>query len=396
MHAQAIIQDFLARECPAIHAKRRHCLSLMTDAAQRSALSLVQMSKSVRSEASMRHRLKRVDRMLSNKHLAQERIGIYRALARRVLQHQTHVGIIVDWSDLLVDNSQHVLRAAVVAHGRAIVLYDEVHPTERYGKLAVHRRFMATLRNVLPAHCQPVIITDAGFRATWFKMLNELGFAWIGRIRNRDMVRMADGGPWQGCKRLYADTKGRPRDLGCCAYARANPVPCRLVMLKQASKKRQHKTARGNRTRSSHSKKHRAAQSEPWLLAVAPSLSTLGAAKIVALYAARMQIEQTFRDLKNGQWGMGLRHSQTRQPARIANLLLIGALLGLALWLIGLCARATGYRIAYGSKAKATTTVSILTLARQWLTDGQPVALRRRQLDDALIELASILMTYEI
>jgi len=396
MHAQAIIQDFLARECPAMHAKRRHCLSLMTDAAQRSALSLVQMSKSVRSEAPMRHRLKRVDRMLSNKHLAQERIGIYRALARRVLRQQTHVGIIVDWSDLLTDNSQHVLRAAVAAQGRAIVLYEEVHPTERYGKLAVHRRFMATLRSVLPAHCQPVIITDAGFRATWFKMLNKLGFAWIGRIRNRDMARTADGGPWQGCKQLYADTKGQPRDLGCFEYARANPVACRLVMIKKASKNRQHKTASGNKTRSSQSKKHRAAQSEPWLLAVSPSLCALGAAKIVALYAARMQIEQTFRDLKNGRWGMGLRHSQTRQCARIAILLLIAALLGMALWLIGLSARAAGYSLQYGSKANAATTASILTLARQWLTERQPRPLRRRQIDHALIELASILMTYEI
>jgi hypothetical protein len=368
----------------------------MTDAAQRNGLGLMRMSKSVQSEAPLRHRLKRVDRMLSNPHLSQERISIYRALARRVLQQQTHVGIIVDWSDLLVDASEHVLRAAVIAQGRAIVLYEEVHPTERYGALAVHRRFMATLRSVLPAHCKPVIVTDAGFRATWFKMLNRLGFAWIGRIRNRDMVRAADGGQWQGCKQLYADTKGQPRDLGRFAYARGNPVPCRLVMLKKASKKRQHKTASGHKTRSSHSKKHSAAQSEPWLLAVAPSLSTLGAAKIVALYAARMQIEQTFRDLKNGQWGMGLCHSQTRQPARIANLLLIAALACLALWLIGLCARAAGYRIQYGSKAKAATTVSILTLARQWLTEMRPRALRRRQLDDASIELASLLMTYEI
>jgi hypothetical protein len=396
MHAQAIIQDFLGSECPAIHSKRRYCLSLLTDAAQRNGLGLMRMSKSMQSDAPMRHRLKRVDRMLSNKHLAQERISIYRSLARRVLQKQTHFGIIVDWSDLLADGSQHVLRAALVAQGRAIVLYEEVHPTSRYGTLAVHRRFMATLRSVLPAHCKPVIITDAGFRATWFKMLNGLGFAWIGRIRNRDMVRAADGGQWRGCKQLYADTRGQPRDLGGFEYARANPLPCRLVMLKKVSKQRRHKTAAGNKTRSSQSKKHSAGQSEPWLLAVAPSLSALGAAKIIAMYAGRMQIEQTFRDLKNGQWGMGLCHSQTRQPARIANLLLIAALVGLALWIIGLCARAAGYRIQYGSKAKAATTVSILTLARHWLTEIQPRPLRRCQLDDAFVELVSIVMTYEI
>lgn len=396
MHAQTIIQDFLDRKCRAIHAKRRHCLSLMADAAQRDGLGLMRMSRSVRSDAPLRYRLKRVDRMLSNKHLAQERIDIYRALAHSVLQEQTHICIIVDWSDLLNDCSEHLLRAAVVVQGRAIVIYDEVHPTESYTKLTVHRRFMATLRSVLPAHCKPIIITDAGFRATWFNMLNALGFAWIGRIRNRDMVRAADGDQWQGCKQLYADTRGQARDLGRFEYARSNPVPCRLVMIKKTSKQRRHKTAAGEQVRSSQSKKHSKAQSEPWLLAVSPSLAALGAAKIVAIYAGRMQIEQTFRDLKNGQWGMGLRHSQTRQRARIANLLLIGALVGLALWIIGLHARAIGYRVAYGSKAKAVATVSILTLARQWLTEMQPQTLRRRQLNDAFAELASSLMTYEI
>ncbi len=396
MHAQAIIQDFLDRQCRRIHAKRRHCLSLLTDAAQRDGLGLMRMSRSVRSDAPLRYRLKRVDRMLSNKHLAQERIDIYRALAHRVLQQQTHVCIIVDWSDLLNDCSEHLLRAAVVVQGRAIVIYDEIHPTSSYAKLTVHRRFMTTLRSVLPTHCKPVIITDAGFRATWFKMLNELGFAWIGRIRNRDMVRAAGDDHWQGCKQLYADTRGQARDLGHFEYARSNALPCRLVMIKKTSKQRRHKTAAGKQVRNSQSKKHSKCQSEPWLLAVSPLLAALGATKIVAIYAGRMQIEQTFRDLKNGQSGVGLRYSQTRQPARIANLLLIGALVGLALWIIGLCARAAGYCVAYGSKAKAATTASILTLARQWLTEMKPPALRRRQLDAAFVELASSLMTYEI
>src|SRR5207248_1296483 len=101
------------------------------------------------------------------------------------------------------------------------------------GTSSAHRNFMMALRTVLPAQCRPVIITDAGFRATWFKMLDELKFAWIGRIRNRDMVRGCDQRDWRGCKELYADTKGRVRDLGRFEYVRANPVPCRLVMIKK-------------------------------------------------------------------------------------------------------------------------------------------------------------------
>ncbi len=396
MHANLILQDFLSKNCASMHAKRRNSLALMTDAAQRAGLGLLKMSRSIESPATLRHRIKRCDRLLSNPHLATERPIVYRAMAHRILRRQSHVVIIADWSDLLKDVSQHLLRAAVVIKGRAFVLYEEVHPTKSYCAAKVHRQFMETLRTMLPANCEPVIITDAGFRAPWFKMLNQLGFAWIGRIRNRDMVCECGTNEWRGCKELYADTKGRARDLGNFEYVRSNPVPCRLVMIKKGAKGRKCKTVFGKDTRSRKSIRQRAAQREPWLLAVDPYLSALKADAVVALYTGRMQIEQSFRDLKSTQWGMGLSTSQTRRPKRLATLLLIGALLSFALWQIGLAARQYGYSVQYGSRKKASTTLSILSLARQWLAETKPKILSRRQLDEAMSELASMLMTYEI
>jgi hypothetical protein len=396
MHAQRIIQDFLGAQCPSMHAKRSHCVALMVDAARCGGIGMVRMSKSIDSPTSLRHRIKRCDRLLSNPYLAEERVAVFRALAHRLLCAHAQVAIIVDWSDLLPDMSQHLLRAAVVVQGRAFVVYEEVHPTKSYGSASVHRQFMQTLRTVLPPQCRPVIITDAGFRATWFKLLDELHFAWIGRIRNRDMVRAHGEREWRGCKVHYADTKGRVRELGRFDYARANPVACRLVMIQRTPKGRKAKTVFGKASHSAHSKKQRAGQREPWLLAVSPCLAKLGAKAVVALYKGRMQIEQTFRDLKNAQWGMGLSNSQTRKPARLAILLLIAALLAFALWLIGLAARAKGYCVAYGSRNKAATTLSTLSLARHWLLAIKPPRLTPCQLDDALSTLAGMVMTYEI
>src|ERR1043165_3255351 len=127
-------------------------------------------------------------------------------------------------------------------------------------------------------------------------------------------------------------------------------------------------TAPANR-RSRSSLKNRASQIEPWLLAVSPSLASFSAKRIVALYAGRMQIEQTFRDIKNPQWGLGLSDSQTRKRPRMAILLLLGALATYALWLIGLAAAQGGYRVQYGSKAKAATTLSIISLAQLWISE---------------------------
>lgn len=396
MHARKIIQDFLTVECPSMHAKRRNCLALITSAARSAGLGLVKMSKALESSTSLRHRIKRCDRLLGNAHLSDERLSVYRGLARRVLPHSTHIGIIVDWSDLLADLSQHVLRAAVVIKGRSIVIYEEVHPTKRYGSASVHRQFMQNLRKVLPLQCRPVIITDAGFRATWFKMLDQLGYAWIGRIRNRDMVKSSGEANWQGGKALYAAATGRARYLGNHSYARTNPVACRLVLIKKPPKGRKCKTVFGVSSRSQHSKKQRTGQIEPWLLAVSPGLESCSANTIVGLYGSRMQIEQTFRDLKCTQWGMGLRSSQTRDPERLANLLLIAALLGFSLWLIGLAARISGYCVQYGSRNKRQSTLSILSLARHWLTDTNMKPPTQRQLDQALVELTSMVVTYEI
>ena len=140
MHATRIIQDLLREYLPSMHAKRRDCVATAVDAARRGGLGLLKMSKVFGGTSTLRHRIKRCDRLLSNAHLDGERVAVYRALAGRVLRGQSHVGIVVDWSNLLQDVSQHVLRAAVLVRGRAIVVYEEIHPTKHYGAAQVQDR----------------------------------------------------------------------------------------------------------------------------------------------------------------------------------------------------------------------------------------------------------------
>ena len=369
MHAQRIIQDLLEKKCSEIHAKRRACVAKLVEAARAGGIGLLKMSRGLPATTKLRHRIKCCDRLLSNPHLYNERTQIYGALCRSVLPDQCRIGIIIDWSDLLADGSAHLLRAAAVVKGRAFVLYEEVHQGKDYGSAAAHRQFLTTLRELLPAQCQPVLITDAGFRATWFEIANELQYEWIGRIRNRDMVRADGTSQWDGCKTWYSHATSRARSLGSFEYARSNPIPCRLVVYKKPAQGRHRRTAFGQSARSRSSLKNRAAQIEPWLLAVSPSLASFSAKRIVALYTGRMQIEQTFRDIKNPQWGLGLSDSQTRKRQRLAILLLLGALATYALWLIGLAAAQGGYRVQYGSKAKAATTLSIISLAQLWISE---------------------------
>jgi hypothetical protein len=64
------------------------------------------------------------------------------------------------------------------------------------------------------------------------------------------------------------------------------------------------------------------------------------ARKIKQLYAQRMQIEETFRDLKCHRWGFGLRYARCNKAKRLEILLLLGALATLLVWLVGLAGRA--------------------------------------------------------
>ena len=81
--------------------------------------------------------------------------------------------------------------------------------------------------------------------------------------------------------------------------------------------------------------RHRA----PWLLATSLPHQQGSERRIKQLYAQRMQIEETFRDLKSHRWGFGLRYALSARPKRLDILLLLGTLASLVAWLTGLVAR---------------------------------------------------------
>lgn len=300
--------------------------------------------------------------------------------------------IIIDWSDLCADRSWQLLRAALMVKGRSLTVYEEVHSIKMATKPAVHEQFMLNLKMLLPQHCRPVFVTDAGFRAPWFKLLDSMGYAWIGRIRNRDMVTPNAAIPqWEGCKKLYERATSKAQDLGQYLYVRGKAMACRLVLIKKNPQGRHCKNVDGKVSKSGHSLKQARAQNEPWLLAVSPQLAEISADMVVRLYSGRMQIEQTFRDSKNVSRGLGLTQSQTRSAERLSMLLLIGALLTYALWLIGLAVKSLGYRIEYGGKKKAAKALSLLSLARWWLSDA-PHYLSKKTIRDALNILCAMAM----
>ncbi len=337
MHAMTIIQDVLVQRCPQIHRTRLNALLDAVEAALHArSHTLSNLARALKSTSAVRHNVKRMDRLLGNQAMQRECITVYAALAHYWLHDVRTLLIVIDWSDLNAARSQQLIRASVALNGRSLTVYEEVHSMKRATTPAVHKAFLARLKQVLPAGCQPTIVTDAGFRSPWFRAIEALGWHWVGRIRNRDMVRSHGGSAaWCGAKTLYAKATRKALDLRQMDYVRSHPLVCRFVIIKRVPKGRRMKTLSGARTQSAHSAEHAKAQSEPWLLAASCSLSHLSAAALVSIYAQRMQIEEAFRDTKNARMGLGMSASATRGGERLAVLALIACLAEFMLRLIG-------------------------------------------------------------
>jgi len=384
MHARKIVDGFLGACLSCLHAKQAEAVKVaVCSALEGGRLSLSQLARSTTSATAMRHRIKRIDRLLGNKALHAARAAIYHGVAEQWLAGIAQVLVVIDWSDVTTDQQWHLLRASVAVEGRSVTLYEEVHPQRKYGDRGVHRRFLARLARLLPADCAPIIMTDAGFRSTWFDLVAQRRWQWVGRIRGKDMVSMA-GCPWRRCSEVYVEATSQVQEFANARYVRSHPTACRLVLVKREAKGRSRRTRLGKRSRARTSLKAARSGREPWLLACSPGLAHLSPEAIVTLYAQRMRIEQSFRDAKNERGGMGLSASRSRSGKRLEMLLLIGHLTGWLMRLIGECAQQCQMQLQFQSVGRLDhKEISVITLARRVIDAGGDW-LRRLHLADAL------------
>lgn len=334
MHAATVLQKCFADVFVQMHATRvRVLVGAVVALLNCRRLVLMELARAWPGAQRVRAPLKKLDRLLSNPHLQQERLMLYGEIARWLVRTDEPV-IIVDWSTLKEDESWHLLRAGLAVRGRTLTLYEEVHPQCDNQSPHVHRAFLKRLQQLLPAQCRPIIITDAGFRCPWFLEVQALGWHWIGRVRNHVCVKLDKHRPWHLLQSLLKGTQ-RLTLYGAIQLVRAKPFDCQMLRYCQQSKGRKHRTARGTISRNKDSRAAARSHREPWLLVYSNSLQHATPMKIVNLYKRRMQIELSFRDLKSARYGCAFRYSLTRKGPRLAMLLLLQALAGLLAWLQG-------------------------------------------------------------
>lgn len=382
MHALSLLQGWLKDNCEEVHRGRLNALCRAVDALlNRAPLTLTGLGRAMPGEVQTKNKIKCIDRLLGNRHLPGESVSMYRAMAHWVVGPRTRPVVLVDWSDCAPGNRWQVLRAAVAVQGRAVTVYDEVHPVSGNNNDAVHRAFLHRLGEVLPAGCVPVIVTDAGFRGPWFRAVRSMGWDYVGRVRNTISCSFDEGESWQLTRTLFASARARARYLGEALLALRNSYRCDLYLYDGRGRAAQRR-CRSERY-SQAAKRARGAAGEPWLLATSLAPGEGVANEVVRLYELRMQIEESFRDLKGQRLGFAAVDARTESVARRTVLMLIAALTSFALWLVGLAARAKGWHRHFQANTEQRRTVlSVIYLGREVLR--QPHVYQQLSWDDLL------------
>lgn len=339
MHACTILHKLLKPGLAHLDVRNARTLLLAVDALLSGRrLTLMELARHWPRAVRYRAPLKRIDRWLGNGRVQATRARLYEAALTWLLRMPRPI-LVVDWSELKSDGRWHLLRAGVVGRGRTLTVYEEVHPECREASPHVEAAFLRRLQALLPAGICPIVITDAGFRVPWFRVVEALNWHWVGRVRQRSRIKLVATftAPylWVAVKQLYAQATRRPLDFGPCELTESQRLRCRLVLVKKAKRGRLQCTRSGHKAQGGYALKMARRAREPWLLAASCSLENVAARHIVNLYAKRMQIEQSFRDLKSHRFGAAFEDTQTRTAERLQMLLLIHTLATLAAWLEG-------------------------------------------------------------
>jgi len=242
MRALEILHDEFREQLTFLHQKRWQILWGAVHAlifGQR--LWLTALGRALTSKAQPKHSIKAVDRLLGNKHLHRDRFRVARTIVAWLVRRRADVVILIDTFEI---RHKVVMVTASIAHdGRSFPIWSTTT-----GKLRLAasqcRRFLNELGRVLPAHCKPILVTDAGFESNWLEEVQKRGWHYVARVRGQ--TKFLCKGKWVGCQDVYRLASGRAKNLGKFPYPKTRPQARRLVLSKlPTSRHRRIKTRRG-------------------------------------------------------------------------------------------------------------------------------------------------------
>ncbi len=367
------LKEDIATAYPDIHSVRLSTVFTFVESGMRDQrVSVTYLGRGLKnsSDTDKKHDIKRADRLIGNPYLHSERLYFYEFMTEHLVGHNPHPLVIVDWSPINGQDMFQVLRASIPMGGRALTLYEKVYPESELNSEKTHIDLLDNLAHCLPVDCQPIILSDAIFKTPWFQAIEKKGWFWVGRARG-NVCLSADSIIWTRCKTWFEQATSRATKLGEIYYSKSQKFQCQAVIYQNKQKGRIAKKKRGGKSQCTTDKYQQAKATEPWLLVYnLPEYEKVSATKVVKLYAQRMQVEEAFRDTKNGKLGLGLEYANSKSAKRYDNLILIASLITFMLWCVGfVSAQLTQSRLLQANTERRKCVLSYVYLGREVIDD---------------------------
>lgn len=340
----------LGEFCPEIHTKRLQAVMDVATGLQHSQkLSISAIGRHLKSDAKLKHRIKKVDRLLGNKHLYSELSDIYSGLSQYVFKYiaQDKISpIVIDLCFLKDDQDIQMLSAEIATQGRTVPLYREVF--EKGQLKGREKEFISKLGLCIPEGRDVLIIMDAGFGDSWFAAIETKNWYWLVRARSGKYVKLSEHEDWQEASELFSQIGTRAKCYENAYITKNQPRACRIITKNGSSISKRKKPMKLPRNYNAANGNYQRLSKEPWLLAtnIPKKYNTT---QVLNAYKKRMQIEESFRDIKSIRYGLGGRQVETRCIYRWGIIILLAAIAQISLWIIGVIGHSQGFQKEFQS-----------------------------------------------
>lgn len=379
MQLMKLLHKTFEKELPFIHKSRlKNLLNASETAIRSNKLTLTGLGRELANRNKECSNIQKIDRLLGNLHLQKELKQFYKIMSSYLIHEGATYWIHIDWTCINSTTNLYALRASLSMSGRSIVIYEECHPKKKENNHATHKNFLNQLKELLPPSCKLIIVTDAGFRANWFHHVLKLGWDFVGRLRNKNLVLLESASDWQLSRTFFATADGKPKYLGHGLLTKEGKVPAHFVVYKGVSKNRHKMNKNKKQSQSGKSKRHANSNKEPWLLVTSLPVSSYNANLAVNIYRQRMRIEENIRDTKCPYYGFGLKKSLSKSAERVRILLLIAAIATFTAWIAGIETIMRGKASDFQAhSAKITNALSIVFLGIRALKKGFKITIKK-------------------
>lgn len=312
-------------------SRKKTLCALVRAAMRRCGTGVLALGRAMVSLTTAKHNIKRVWRFLRNKSVEVDEV--HRAIFSSTCPLRGPIVVLADWTDLHPHKS---LILSLVRDGRSVPFWSRTIPVccGQGGMVTAERESLAFLSTLVEAGRQVIIVADRGFgHGRWIGEVNSYGWHYVQRLTCNMTVYTEEH--YSLLSELDVARGDKPRDLGISTVGEKNPFSSRLfvVWIDGAD--------------------------DPWYLVTDLDL---GAREVVGVYRKRMWIEATFRDLKEREWGLGLKKVRLIEPDRHDRHFIILFLAWLFLSAAGAKAESCGWADGFKANTSKKRELSLMNI----------------------------------